>query len=348
METSTPEKRRPSRTRKANSERIDREIQSVAGEINLLDYWRVIWNYAWLIMLLCAISASAALVFSRLSPKIYDSTATILIPREGAAGGLLSMIASSGLMQQVAGVSVPSLTPNRDLFLSILKSRLIAKKVVEKFNLKELLGTKTLQETIEAARDLPEIFITKEGVIEVKVEHNDPKMAAEIANFYVEELDRLVTQFGTTAAGRQRRFIAEQLERAAKDLQIEEDNLRRFQERNRAILLGDMANSMGLPGTRVPRIGIELSGLMRDLRVQEAVYTFLTQQLEQAKIAEAQDMPVVQILDRAVPAVRHSKPRTKLNMLLAAAVSLFIGALLAFFLDSYRKQQLAEAAKKKN
>lgn len=302
-------------------------------EINLLDYWRVIWKYKWFIGGLCSVSVIAAFVFSLLSPKIYESTATMLVPKEGGGGNLLSALAASGLGQQISGVSIPSLTPNRDLLTSLLKSRLMAKEVVEQFKLKERYEFRTLDEAIDAAKKIPQISQTKEGVIEIKVEDTDPVVAADIANFYIEQLDRFVTQFGTSAASRQRRFIAEQLARAGKGLKSDEETLREFQEKNRAVLLGDMANSMKLPGAQVPKIGMELGRLTRDLKVQEAVYTLLTQQLEQAKIAEAQDVPVVQVLDRAVPALRKSKPIIRLNMALAGAVSLFVGIFLAFFLE---------------
>jgi hypothetical protein len=242
---------------------------------------------------------------------------------------------------------MPSLTPNRDLFLSILKSRLIAAEAVESYKSQERWRAATMNEAIERARSIPKIFVTKEGVIEIKVEDTDPAIAADLANFYVEQLDRLVTQFGTAAATRQRRFIEEQVTRAAADLLSDEETLREFQERNRAILLGDMTNSMRLPGNQVPRVGIELARLMRDLRVQETVYTLLTQQLEQAKIAEAQDMPVVQFLDRGVPAGRHLKPKTRLNMALAGGISLFIGVLLGLMLHSPAKQQPAVPAVEK-
>lgn len=78
---------------------------------------------------------------------------------------------------------------------------------------------------------------------------------------------------------------------------------------------------------------MELIRLTRDVKVQEGVYSLLTSQFEQAKIAEARDMPSVQILDRAVPAERKSKPITVLNMAIAGTVSLFVGILLAFFLE---------------
>jgi uncharacterized protein involved in exopolysaccharide biosynthesis len=88
-----------------------------------------------------------------------------------------------------------------------------------------------------------------------------------------------------------------------------------------------------IPFAQVPELGLELTRLMREVKVQETVYTLLTQQLEQAKIAEARDMPTVQALDTAVPADRKSKPKTVLNMAIAGLTSLFMGILLAFFLE---------------
>ena len=308
-------------------------------EISLLDYWRVVWKYKWLIGGLCSVSVIAALVFSLLSPKIYESTATIFNPKEGGGGNLLSALGAVGLGQQIAGISIPSLTPNRDLFISLLKSRLLAKDVAERFNLKERYQAQTLEEAIASARNIPKISQTKEGVIEIRVEDTDPKMAADMANFYLELLDRVVSKLGTSAAGRQARFIAEQLSRANKELIAAEETVRQFQEKNRAVLLGDMSNSMRLPATRVPQVGLELARLTRDVKLQETIYTLLTQQLEQAKISEAQDMPVVQVLDRAVPAIHKSKPKIKLNMALAGAVSLFLGVFLAFVLEYIQRQR---------
>ena len=54
----------------------------------------------------------------------------------------------------------------------------------------------------------------------------------------------------------------------------------------------------------------------------------LTQQLEQARIAEAKDLPVVQILDRAVQAERHARPSLRSNLMLAGIVSLVAGIAL--------------------
>ena len=304
-------------------------------EINLLDYWWVIWKYKWVIIGLCSVSVIAALIFGLLSPKIYESTTTILTPREGGGSNLLSALGASGL----AGISIPSLTPNRDITISILKSRAIAQDLVGQFKLRDYYKSRHLEDAIISLQGATKVSVSKEGVISIKVEDTDPKMAADIANAYTEHLDRLITRFGTGTASNQRRFIGEQLVKSQKGLKTAEETLKEFQERNRAFLVGDMANSMRLPGVKVPQVGLELARLTRDLRLQETIYTLLIQQLEQAKMGEAQDMPVVQVLDRAVPALYKSKPKIRQSMTLAGAVSLFLGVFLAFFVEYIQRQR---------
>ncbi len=108
---------------------------------------------------------------------------------------------------------------------------------------------------------------------------------------------------------------------------------------------GHSKKDIYLPPAKFPEVGLELARLARDLKVQDTVYMLLTQQLEQVKIAEAKDNPVVQVLDRAVPALQKSKPKIKRSMALAGAVSLFFGIFLAFFLEyiQRQKQQIANS-----
>src|SRR3989449_9508581 len=80
-------------------------------------------------------------------------------------------------------------------------------------------------------------LVERQGLISLRVEDTDPHMAAQMANFFVDQLDRLVSRLGTGEASRQRVFITEQLARAKTDLEGGEETLRRFQERNRAVVL---------------------------------------------------------------------------------------------------------------
>jgi len=107
---------------------------------------------------------------------------------------------------------------------------------------------------------------------------------------------------------------------------------------------GQARKDFQVPFTKVPELGMELVRLTRDVRVQETVFGLLTAQFEQAKVNEARDMPTVQLLDKAVPAERKSKPKTVLNMAIAGALSLFIGIFLAFFLEHVERMRKQERA----
>jgi uncharacterized protein involved in exopolysaccharide biosynthesis len=88
-----------------------------------------------------------------------------------------------------------------------------------------------------------------------------------------------------------------------------------------------------VPFAKVPELGLELVRLTRDVKVQETLVALLTQQVEQVRIAEAKDFPVAQILDRAVAAERHSRPRLGVTLAVAAMTGVVVGALAAFVLE---------------
>ena len=110
---------------------------------------------------------------------------------------------------------------------------------------------------------------------------------------------------------------------------------------------GQPRQELSFPTAKVPVLAMELARLMRDVKMQETVFALLNQQFEQAKIAEARDMPTVQLLDKALPAEEKSRPKTGQNMLMAGALSPFAGILLAFILESIarRRKRVADGAK---
>jgi uncharacterized protein involved in exopolysaccharide biosynthesis len=176
--------------------------------------------------------------------KIYESKASILAPKESGGGGagLAAALAASGA-GQFLGALIPQGGMNRDVFIAILKSRTMAQDLVERFNLKEYYKAKYTEDTIKGLQGATDISVSKEGAISVKVEDKDPKLAADIANAYVTNLDRLFAKLGTTDASRQRAFITDRLEKTEKALRQAEEALRRFQENNKAIVVQEQAKS---------------------------------------------------------------------------------------------------------
>src|SRR2546422_1001267 len=386
---------------------LDPVRMSSDDEINLLGWIRIRRLYWWLTAGVVILTVMPTFVLTVRAPKIYESTTTLITPKENTGGSFLSTIAATGLIQQLPGLSLPSMTPNRDIIVSILKSRTVAEAVVQQFRLQERYNEPLLEDAINALRATSTIALSKEGVISLKVEDRDPVVAAHMANFYVNELNRLVTEMGSGDSSRQRVFIGEQLTLAKMHLEDAEDSLRRFQEKNRAIVLqeqtrgaleaasrlkgeviaaevqlqvlrsfatennpevvslrrridemkrqlaqmqygdgpaegergprnGEDRQGIHVPFARVPEVGLELARRTRDLKVQETLVTLLAQQYEQAKIAEAKDLPTVQVLDMAVPAQRHSKPSKLLNLTLAGTLSLLAGVVVAFVVDQVR------------
>ncbi len=96
--------------------------------------------------------------------------------------------------------------------------------------------------------------------------------------------------------------------------------------------------------SELPDLSLQLSRLIRDVKLQEAIYTTLSTQYEQAKISEARESVEIQVLDYAVPPEKHSKPNTMLNVLIAGVASLFLGIFLVFFLEFWKnlKEELAK------
>jgi uncharacterized protein involved in exopolysaccharide biosynthesis len=395
-------------------ERDDRErYEGEEDEVNLLDYLRVLKKRGRMILGLCAVSVVTAFVYSYfVLPKIYESTASILPPSEPKGGGGLSaLLATSGAAQFLGG-ALPLASTNKDVFVAMLKSRTMADEVIREFDLLKVYGLQNSNAPMQGARGrlqgTTNVRASREGVISVTVEDRDPRRAADIANFYLATLDRLNRTLNVTEAGRNRAFIESRLKETEGGLRKAEEDLRRFQEQNRAVVLQDQARAsiegaaklkgeimaaevqlevvrgfsteqnpqviqlkthiegmkrqfakmqygqgMELPSlstnpgeghpeivvpfARVPRIGLDLARLTREAKVQQTVFELLTQQYEQAKIAEARDSPTVQVLDRAVPAEWKSKPKTRQNMMIAGAISLFAGIFLAFFLEYWER-----------
>jgi capsule polysaccharide export protein KpsE/RkpR len=71
------------------------------------------------------------------------------------------------------------------------------------------------------------------------------------------------------------------------------------------------------PLRQLPRLAVPYADLYRSVKVQEAVFEFLTQQYEMARIEEAKDVPVVRVIDPpGIPEKKSFPPRLLLALLL--------------------------------
>lgn len=87
---------------------------------------------------------------------------------------------------------------------------------------------------------------------------------------------------------------------------------------------------------QAPRPEMDLLRLMGQIRLEEASSDVLAGMIDQVRLMETYDVPTVQQLDRAIPANFPSRPKTRQSLKAAAALSLILGIMLAFFLNYLR------------
>jgi uncharacterized protein involved in exopolysaccharide biosynthesis len=100
-----------------------------------------------------------------------------------------------------------------------------------------------------------------------------------------------------------------------------------------------------LPTLRdVPDVALQYVRLKRNVTVQNTVYTTLVGEFEKARIEEARDTPVVQVLDHARKPGLRSRPKRKLLVIVGGLIGLGWSALIAVFATVWREDRERSAA----
>src|SRR5882672_8832988 len=124
--------------------------------------------------------------------------------------------------------------------------------------------------------------------------------------------------------GAMRTFAAEgnpELQRTQQELEALKRELSRVEGSSPIAAIGR--------GGEAGNAGLDNLGRLRDVKYYEFLYELLAKQYELAKIDEAKDAAVVQVMDRAIEPDRKSKPRRSLVVLLSTLVALFASIIFA-------------------
>ncbi|MBZ5493473.1 MAG: lipopolysaccharide biosynthesis protein [Acidobacteriia bacterium] len=370
---------------------------------------RFLWGVIWKTLI-------ASVVLAFLVPSHYESAVRFVPGENSSASGSSSMM---GLMSKALGNENSSMgfgldaasllgakTPGA-FYVEVLKSRTVQDRLINRFDLRARYGKSTYFEARKKLAKFTDIEEDKKsGVITLTVTDYEPKMAAQIANAYVDELNRLAVDLNTSSAHRERQFLEERLATAKQDLARASAALSQFTTKNsmvdpqnegRAVmdaaarmqgeliasetelkglqqiysddnvrvrtlkarmaelqsqlrkLVGqsnDAAAQDSLAGSSapypsmhtLPGLGSRYADLYREAKIQEAVYAFVTQQFEMAKIQEAKELPIVRVMDAGVAPEKRSSPIRSLIV----GGSVFGAFLLAclWVLGKYRWQQI--------
>jgi len=102
-----------------------------------------------------------------------------------------------------------------------------------------------------------------------------------------------------------------------------------------------------MPTGRMVAVGTEYLRKLRDRKYYEIMFELLSKQYELARLDEARDAVVIQIVDPAVPPDKKVKPNRPLLVFLFMMIAFLVSLFVAFVLEFVEKSRLDPGKKKK-
>jgi len=297
------------------------------------------------------ISVVVAIVYLNIADKFYETTTKFVYQSSTKQTGNLSALAA------LAGVSLGS--GNSDDGSAYMEDIIKSKDFLSLFTDKEWLIADTnrvadtlkpitLENLWEIELDtsisnreqyLQEIIIgkmlkykyikyeqdKKTGIISLITQFEDAKLSYDINVAMFEELNNTLLHKMHFKAAENRKFIEERLEEVKSDLRRAEEILLRFQQQNRS--------------WNDPSIKLQESRLMREVTINQELALQIQKQYELAKIEEARDMPLLDVIESPRRALGHFKPRLKIVLAIGFAGGMILGLLFALGFDLWRTER---------
>ena len=88
---------------------------------------------------------------------------------------------------------------------------------------------------------------------------------------------------------------------------------------------------------KIPEAGLEYVRRYRDVKYYETIFELLAKQYEAAKLDEAKNAAIIQVMDKAVPPEKKSSPKRGLIAAVTLFAAFFLSCLWALVRESYRR-----------
>jgi tyrosine-protein kinase Etk/Wzc len=85
-----------------------------------------------------------------------------------------------------------------------------------------------------------------------------------------------------------------------------------------------------IPTAVIPEAGLEYVRRLREVKYHESLFELLAKQYELARVDEAKEAPIIQIVDYAIPPDEKSAPSRSLYILIGTFVGAFLGIMIVF------------------
>lgn len=243
------------------------ETAPAAQQVNWAVRVSLLWKHRRMLARVTAISLVLSLIFAFTIPKRYTSIASIMPPDQQSSGAIMlaALAARStalGGLGNLAGSLLGGHTTTA-LFIDMLHSGTVSGHLIDRFNLQHVYHKRYRIDTSKHLAGLTKITENKKsGVITIEVEDEDRVRARDLAQGYLDELDKLVRRTSTSAAHQERLFIEERLRSVQADLERAQLELSEFSSKNSTIDIKEQTRAMVDAGAKLQgELLVQQSGL---------------------------------------------------------------------------------------
>ena len=181
-------------------------------------FWSMLgtlWRRRMLIIGVTTAAAVLSIVISLTLANWFKAQTRLLLPARSSSGLLSGALLGS--LPSSAGSLLGGITGDYQRYLSILDSRTVKESVAERFNLVEVYDVAESNAPLHAAVEVLDgniDFVIDEEYnhLSVQVYDRDPQRAADMANFFVDELQRINAELASQSAGAFRRYVEQRYE----------------------------------------------------------------------------------------------------------------------------------------
>lgn len=279
-----------------------REPRTDEDEISWGNCFQVLKKHWKVIFIPAVVIGLAVGIYTYTRPRFYQAQATLVPPIElmKGAGSLGSGL--GGLKGSMLS-SIMGETNLTDMYVGVLESRSLSEKIAEQFELTDVYEVDRVFQSLSILKSRTSFQVRDDGIISIQVTDLDPQRAADMANAFVQELDK----------------------------------------ENRRLSGGSVTSKRKFLETRLNELKEELSSIEQitshESNIKEMIFEMLSQEYELARIEEAKSMPTIQILDEAIPPENGiSRGTVKKTVVTAFAMCLTI-MFLIYCIESIRKVQ---------
>lgn len=219
-----------------------------------------------LIVGLVLICTATAVIISFLLPKWYEAEAVLLPPKDlsfaGPGQGYLTDLASL-----TKGLDLPVMVTPSDVYARMLKSRSIANRVIDQFDLLTRFKDDNMTMAYETLMDRASFKVTGEGLLEITFLDKDPQLAADVTNAFVKELERVNEEIVTARIRQNRVFVEGRLESVKATVDSARHEFEAFQVTHKAIDFGEQTR---LAIEQAIGLKVQLAELNIDVKLNES------------------------------------------------------------------------------